>query len=334
MADPLKWGILSNAGINAAVAPAISAADGAELAAIASRTAEGAQRAAAEYGAAQAFSSYDALLADPDIDVVYIPLPNHLHAEWTVRALDAGKHVLVEKPMALSTTEIDTVAAAAARNHRLVYEGFMYRHTDRWARLVEIVRSGTIGTPQVVRIDFAFVVPGDTAGGNVRFLAGPGGGIIWDMGCYAINMARSVLGAEPSEAYAVGHARPGVVPETSASGLLTFGDAVASWAVSFDHPSPAAQVEVLGTDGWVSFTGHVLNRTDPTQLILRPAGATEPSVETFAPQDPYRLEVEHLGAAVRGEIDLGWGLEDARSNCAVLEAVHTSLAEHRPVEVR
>jgi predicted dehydrogenase len=333
MAGLIRWGILSNAGINASVAPAIHAADGCELAAIASRTAEGAARAAADHGAVRSFSSYDALLADADIDVVYIPLPNDLHAEWAVRALDAGKHVLVEKPLALSVDEVDTVAAAAARNDRLVYEGFMYRHTDRWARLVDVVRSGAIGTPQVVRVDFAFVVPGDTESGNIRFAAGPGGGIIWDMGCYAVNMARGALGAEPSEAYAVGRARPGVVPETSASGLLSFPEAVASWAVSFDHPSPTAQVEVVGTEGWVSLTGHVLNRTDPTHLLVCPAGATEPAVETFAPQDPYRLEVEHLSAAVRGEVDLAWGLDDSRANCAVLEAVHTSLRENRPVVV-
>jgi predicted dehydrogenase len=334
MSDLIRWGILSGAGINAAVAPAIHAADGCELVAIASRTDDGAARAAAEYGAARSFSTYDALLADGDIDVVYIPLPNHLHAEWAVRALDAGKHVLIEKPLALSTDDVEAVAAAAARNDRLAYEGFMYRHTDRWARLVDTVRSGAIGAPQVVRIDFAFVVPGDTAGGNIRFGAGPGGGIVWDMGCYAVNMARGVLGLEPSEAYAVGRSRSGVVPETSASGLLMFPDAVASWAVSFDHPSPAAQVEVMGTGGWVSLPGHVLNRTEPMQLLVRAAGAAEPTVETFAPQDPYRREVEHLSAAVRGESELTWGLDDARANCAVLEAVHTSMRENRPVVVK
>ncbi len=138
----------------------------------------------------------------------------------------------------------------------------------------------------MVRVDFAFVVPGDTAGGNIRFGAGPGGGILWDMGCYAVNMARGALGAEPRAAYAVGRSRPGVVPATSASGLLSFPEAVASWAVSFDRPSTAAQVEVVGTEGWVALTGHVLNRTDPTQLLVYRAGATEPAVEAFALRTP------------------------------------------------
>lgn len=329
----ISWGILSGAGINASTAPAIHAAEGCELTAIASRTLEGAERAAAEHGVPRSYPTYEALLADADIDVVYIPLPNNLHAEWAVRALDAGKHVLVEKPLALSTAEISTIAAAAARNDRLVYEGFMYRHTDRWARLVEVVHSGTIGTPQLVRIDFAFVVPGETAGGNIRFAAGPGGGIVWDMGCYAINMARGVLRTEPRQAYAVGRNRQGVVPDTSASGLLSFPQAVSSWSVSFDHPSPAAQVEVIGTEGWVSLTGHVLNRTDPTELVIRAGGASESVVESFVPQDPYQLEVEHLNAAVRGQHDLAWGLDDAKANCAVLEAVHASLSENRPVVV-
>jgi xylose dehydrogenase (NAD/NADP) len=334
MTGPVRWGILSGAGINASVAPAIHAAEGCELVAIASRTTETATRAAAEYGAARSFASYDELLADPGIDVVYIPLPNHLHAEWAVRALDAGKHILVEKPLALSTDEVDAVAAAAVRNDRLVYEGFMYRHADRWTRFVEIVRSGAIGSPQVVRIDFAFVVPGDTAGGNIRFGAGPGGGIVWDMGCYAVNMARGSIGLEPRETYAVGRSRRGVVPETSASGLLSFSEAVASWAVSFDHPSPAAQIEITGTEGWVSLPGHVLNRTQPMQLLVRSAGGTDPWVETFAPQDPYRLEVEHLNAAIRGDADLMSELDDARANCAALEAIHTSLRENRPVMVK
>lgn len=333
MAGPVRWGILSNAGINASVAPAIHAAEGCQLAAIASRTGEGARQAAADHQVPRSFSSYEDLLADARIDVVYIPLPNDLHAQWAVRALDAGKHVLVEKPLAVSTAEIDSVAAAAARNDRLVCEGFMYRHTARWTRLVEIIRSGTIGRPQVVRVDFAFVVPGDTAGGNIRFRAGRGGGIVWDMGCYAVNMARGALSAEPSQTYAVGRSRPGVVPETSASGLLSFPEAVASWSASFDHPSPAAQVEVVGTEGWASVAGHVLNRTDPTRLLVCRAGATEPAIENFAPQDPYRLEVEHLNAAVRDELDLAWGLNDARANCAVLEAVHTSLRKNLPVAV-
>ena len=139
------------------------------------------------------FTSYEALLEDPSIDAVYNPLPNNLHAEWTIKALEAGKNVLCEKPLALSVAEVGSIADAASRTGGLVLEAFMYRHSPRWQRAVQLVREGALGDPRLVNIAFAFVVPTDPP--NIRFMPEAGGGIIWDMGCYASNMARGMMGA-------------------------------------------------------------------------------------------------------------------------------------------
>ena len=245
--DTVRWGVLSTAGISESLIPGLLAAEGSELAGIASRSAGRAEAAAARWGC-RAYPSYEQLLDDPSIEAVYIPLPNHLHAEWTVRALEAGKHVLCEKPLALTLDEVDTIAAAAQRTGRHVLEAFMYRHAPRWQRAVSLVASGAIGEPRVVRVGFAFWVPLDLA--NIRFIPEVGGGIIWDMGCYAANMARGVLGREPVEVFGFPDVREGQPAETTFTGVMRFGPMVnAPFWVSFDFHNPFAQVEVVGSDG-------------------------------------------------------------------------------------
>ena len=209
----IRWGILGDAGINDAFIPGVQAASNGELVAIASRRPEAGARAASRWSIPRVHHSYDELLADPEVDAVYIPLPNHVHAEWTVRAADAGKHVLCEKPLALTLDEVGDIERAAARNHVQVMEAFMYRFLPRWRKAEEMVWSGAIGDPRIVRIGFAFYHP--PAGYNIRFDPEVGGGIIWDMGCYAVNMSRMLLRAEPIAAYAVPHSRPGAEVETS-----------------------------------------------------------------------------------------------------------------------
>jgi len=217
--DTVRWGVLSTAAINDRLIPGLLAAEGCELAGIASRSPDRAGAAAARWGC-RPHTGYEELLADPSIDAVYIPLPNHLHAEWTVKALEAGKHVLCEKPLALSVVEVDAIEAAARRSGRHVLEAFMYRHAPRWRRAVELVRSGAIGAPRVVRIGFAFSVPTDLA--NIRFVSEAGGGIVWDMGCYATSMARGLLGWEPTELFAFADVREGQPTETTVTGVMRF----------------------------------------------------------------------------------------------------------------
>jgi xylose dehydrogenase (NAD/NADP) len=333
-----RWGILATARINDSVVPALQASRGNAVVALASRSHHKADEAATRLNVPRAHGSYDALLADPDVDVVYLPLPNDLHADWAVRCLDAGKHVLIEKPIALTTDEVDTIIAAARRNGRLVMEGFMYRHTPRWQRLIEIVRSGAIGEPRVIRLGFAYRFPASWES-TVRFADVPGAGVMWDMGCYAVNMARGVLGVEPQEAAAIKGSRPGIAVDTSVTGLLSFPGATATFSVGFDYVNPPAQVEVIGTEGWVALAGTVLNRTVPSKLLIHsgPGHAYEaaegPQVEEFETVNPYQLEVEHFADAIRESSPLRWGLDDARANTAVLEAVFASMREQRPVRV-
>jgi predicted dehydrogenase len=336
--ETVRWGVLSTAGINDRLIPGLLAAEGCELAGIASRSAERAGAAAGRWGC-RPYASYEELLGDPSIDAVYIPLPNHLHAAWTVRALEAGKHVLCEKPLALSMGEVDAIAAAAQRSGRLVLEAFMYRHAPRWRRAVELVAGGAIGVPRVVRAGFAFQVPTDLA--NIRFIPQVGGGIVWDMGCYAVNMARGLLGTEPTEVFAFADVRDGQPAETTATGVMRFPDHVtAPFWVSFDFGNPFAQVEVVGSDGWMLLPGTGIRGEPFTRLLLHRGPSevyedgAEPESETFPLVNPFRLEVEHLAGAIRGRAPLAYTPADARANTAVLVAMHASIAGGGPVAVR
>ena len=338
MSDTVRWGVLSTAAIsNDALIPGLLAADGSELIAIASRSAPRAEDAAARWGC-RAHPSYAALLDDPGIDAVYIPLPNHLHAEWTVRALEAGKHVLCEKPLALSVQEVDSIAEASRRTGRLVLEAFMYRHARRWRRALDLLSAGAVGEPQVVRIGFSFVTP--TSLGSPLFTPALGGGIIWDMGCYATSMARGLLGTEPLEVFGFADRRQGQPAETSVTGVLRFPGAItAPFWVSFDLPNPYAQVEVAGTDGWLLLPGTGMRREPYTKLLLHRGGGeifldgSEPTLEVFPFEDLFRLEVERFADAVRGRAPLPWDLSDSRANTAALEAIHRSVAGNLPVPV-
>jgi predicted dehydrogenase len=337
MPDTVRWGVLSTAAIGDALIPGLLAAEGSELAGIASRSPEKAAAAASRWGC-RPYSSYEELLAEPSIEAVYIPLPNHLHMEWTIKALEAGKSVLCEKPLALTVEDVDTIARAAERTGHHVLEAFMYRHAPRWRRAVDLVRSGAIGEPRVVRIGFAFWVPLDPA--NIRFIPEVGGGIIWDMGCYASNMARGVLGLEPTEIFGFPEVREGQKTETTVTGVMRFPDKVtAPFWVSFDFPNPFAQVEVVGSDGWIVLPGTGFRREPFTKLLLHQGGeeiyvdGAEPTTETFPFIDPYRLEVEHLADVIRGRAPLAYGLDDAHRNTAVLQAMHASIASNRPERI-
>jgi len=332
---PVRWGILSTAGISESLIPGLLAAPGAELVGIASRSEQKAAEAAQRWGCA-AFMSYEELLEFPSIDAVYNPLPNNLHAEWTIKALEAGKHVLCEKPLALSVGEVGSIADAASRTGRLVLEAFMYRHAPRWQRAVELVQEGALGDPRLVNIVFAFAVPSNPP--NIRFMTEAGGGIIWDMGCYASHMARGMLGQEPTEVFATGEVRAGQPTETTVSGVMRFAEGrMAPYAVSFDFRNRFAQVEVVGTGGWLELPGTGFRREPYTKLLLHQGGEVyvdgEPKVEVFPFDDPYMREVEHFSGAIRGDHALAWDLADARANTVVLEAMHESLTLRAPVPI-
>jgi D-xylose 1-dehydrogenase (NADP+, D-xylono-1,5-lactone-forming) len=335
----MRWGILGVAGINEAFVPGLLAAGGSEPAAIASRSLERAREQADRWGIPRAYGAYADVLADDGVDAVYIPLPNHLHAEWTVRALRAGKHVLCEKPLAIDREGMAAIRAAAQESGRLVLEAFMYRFAPRWRRALELVRDGAIGAPRITRVGFAFKQYPPSY--NIRFDPAVGGGIEWDMGCYLTAMARDVFAAEPREVAAFGYARPGAAVTTSVEALLRFGDGrTAVTHASFDYPNPYSQVEIVGEDGWISLPGTGMRGEPFTRIVLHRGedeifiGEREPETLQFGYADPYRLEVEHFTRCVGGEAAPAHGLDDAAANLAAVLALIDAAHAGRTVPVR
>src|SRR5262245_56867973 len=192
MPKQFQWGLLSTAKINGAILAAMPNSARGEMLAVGSRDLEKAKAYAAEQKIPRAYGSYEALLADPDVSVVYIGLPNGLHAEWTIQALQAGKHVLCDKPFALSVADVDAMHAAARAAGRVVAEAFMYRHHPRVRKAKALADSGAIGAPRLLTSHFSFTLPREY---NVRWDAALGGGALWDLGCYPVSVARFFFGA-------------------------------------------------------------------------------------------------------------------------------------------
>ncbi|MEO5821039.1 MAG: Gfo/Idh/MocA family oxidoreductase [Vicinamibacteraceae bacterium] len=310
----MRWGILGAARINRSIIPALRAADGHTLEAIASRDADKAAAAAAEWEIPRSVTGYDALLADPDIDAVYIPLPNHLHAEWAVRAAEAGKHVLCEKPLALTVAEVDRITAAAAAANVHVAEAFMYRHHPQTHAVRELVAGGAIGTLRFVRGCFSFTLdrPGD-----VRFDSAKGGGALWDVGCYPVSYARAVVGAEPETVQASTVIGPTHV-DMSVAAILRFpGNVLAVVDASFVAPF-RTEVEVVGSSGTIRVSHPFKPGERETVLVIRGDEVLEHVVE--APP-LYVSEIEDFGRAARGTQPPVVTLADSRANTATLVAV-------------
>lgn len=194
----LNWGLLSTAKINRALIKPLTASKRTCLLAVASRSQSSADQYAREWKIPRAYGSYEALLADPEIDVIYNSLPNHLHAEWSIKALRAGKHVLCEKPLALTLEEVDAMIAVSKETGKVLAEAFMYRHHAQTLKVKEMVDGGILGRLQLIKGAFTFTL---TRKGNYRFIKEMGGGSIWDVGCYPISYARMIIGEEPLEVF-------------------------------------------------------------------------------------------------------------------------------------
>jgi D-xylose 1-dehydrogenase (NADP+, D-xylono-1,5-lactone-forming) len=323
MGVAVKWGILSTANINDLVLAGAAESDRVEVLAVASRDAARADAYARERGIERAHGSYEALLADPDLEAVYIPLPNSMHVDWSIRALEAGKHVLCEKPFTRRADEAERAFDAADRAGRFLMEAFMYRHNPQTARLVELVAGGAIGRLRVVRTAFSFPLA-DT--GDVRLNRELDGGALMDVGCYCVSGTR-LLAGEPVEVYGRQVLAASGVDELFTASMRFPGDVLAQLDAGLVLPV-RDELEAIGEDGSL-FLDDPWHCRKPVIELRTADGVEEMAVE---PANSYRLELENLSDAIRGSAEPLLGREDALGQARTIEALYRSADEGRPVE--
>ena len=329
-AGVVRWGVLSTANIGrAAVNPAIQASSNGELVGIASRDGATAQRFAKAHGFTASYGSYEALLDDPDIDAVYIPLPNSLHREWAVRSARAGKHVLCEKPLALDVAECREMAAAAKDAGVQLMEAFMYRFHPRTERVLDLIQAGRVGDLRTVRSSFTFRL---TKPGNIRLDPELGGGSLMDVGCYCVNATRTLAGAEPVEVQATANwASSGV--DDHMVGVLRFADGLLG---HFDCALTMERrefYEAAGTEGTLVVDDAFLPGTGPVSVQER-RGRGPHADHSVDGADEYLLMVEHFADCVLAGKGLRYSAEEAAANMRVIGALlESARTGGRPVQV-
>jgi predicted dehydrogenase len=312
---PVKWGILSTARINRAVIPPAHASEKVELVAVASRDQARADAYAAEWEIPRAHGSYESLLADDEIEAVYISLPNNLHVEWSIRTVEAGKHVLCEKPMGKSATEVERAFDAAERAGRILSEAFMWRHNPQAKRLRELLDEGAVGELRVVRACFSFPLFDPE---NIRLRPELDGGSLMDVGCYCVSGSRFVAG-EPELVFGQQLVGPSGTDWVFTGSLRFPGDVFGFFDCGTALPS-RDELEAIGSEGSL-FLDDPWHARIPV-IELRRGGDTE-LIET-EPADSYRLELENVSEAIRGEAELLLGRKDAVGNARALEALADS----------
>ena len=325
-AGPVRWGILGAANIGVRkVIPAMQRGTRSRVVAIASRTLGKAQAAAKELGIPRAYGSYEELLADPEIEAVYNPLPNHLHVPWTIRAAEAGKHVLCEKPIALSADEARTLLDVRARTGVQIGEAFMVRNHPQWLAARELVASGRIGDLRVVAGHFAYFKrdPND-----VRSILEWGGGGLMDVGCYPITMTRWLFGEEPDSVIGIVDRDPELRVDRVVSALMRFpsgGQATFTCAMQLVHYQ---RMQLHGTRGRIEVQIPFNAPNDRSCRIFvddgRELGDRSAEAIDFPVVDQYTLQGDNFSAAIRGEGVVPVGVEDAVANMAAIDAVFRS----------
>jgi predicted dehydrogenase len=323
MADPVRWGILGAARIaEGAILPGLGNSPAAEAHAIAARDKDRAIAMAERCGVAKAYGSYEALVADPDVEVVYVALPNHLHVEWARRAVDAGKHVLIEKPAGL--TRADLAGLDGIDPGLKVAEAFMVRHQPRWQALSVRLASGEHGEVRTVSSLLSFML---TKEDDFRTRPDWGGGAIYDLGCYTAMAARFVFGREPVRALAECY-RDARGIDMFSSVILDFGRGRhAVFAVSLAQAS-AQSLQVVCERAYIDLPkAYVPSRTEPNLIhidVSQDHAKSDLTTLSFDPLDQYEAEVTNFSRAVRGDDAPFYGLDDARANAATVDAIFAS----------
>jgi predicted dehydrogenase len=315
----MRWGLLSTANINRKLLAGARGTDEATVVAVASRARSRAEEFAAEHGIERAHGSYEALLEDTEVDAVYIPLPNSLHVPWTVRSLEAGKHVLCEKPLTRHPEQAEVAFAAAERAGRVLEEAFMWRHHPQTLRLRELLDEGAIGRLRMVQASFSFPLA-DV--GNIRMQGGLDGGSLMDVGCYCVSGCRLVAGAEPERVFAEQVVGGDGVDVAFAATMRFPGDVTGQFHCGF-AVGRRHHLEAIGQEGSLFLADPWHGRTPGIEL------RREEGVERIelADADPYTHELIDFARAVRGEQGgVRLGRSDALAQARVIEALYASAA--------
>jgi xylose dehydrogenase (NAD/NADP) len=321
----LRWALLSTARINRSLIPAIRASARSELTTVASRTLDRAREYAAEWQIPRVLGSYEELMADPAIDVIYNPLPNHLHAEWTVKALEAGKHVLCEKPLALTAEDVDRIADACRRTGKIAAEAFMYRHHPLTGAVLAVVASGRLGAIKSCRGAFTFAL---TRPNDVRFDPAMGGGSLWDVGCYPVSYANLIAGAAPVEVTGWQRLSEGGI-DMEFFGMMRYaGGAVAQFDSGFAGPF-RAEMEVVGTGGVLRI--HRPFKADEQSGLTLTSSGDEVDAIAFARDTAYSGEVADIEAAALDGAAPRVTLDESRRTVRTILALYESARTGRAV---
>lgn len=325
--EAVRWGVLGTALIaRQHVIPALRGAARCELLGIGSRSATTAAEVGAEFDIPRIYGTYEALLADPEIEAVYVPLPNDLHAPWTIRALAAGKHVLCEKPITLRSSEVAAVAAASERHDVLVMEAFMYRFHPAWDIARSLLADNAIGRIIDVSIWFGFR---STRPDDYRHTLATGGGALYDVGCYCVDVCRTLLGPDPEKVLATARVGRESGVDMTFSAILDYGDATASFTCSMEQ-EPQHTVVIHGTGGWISIADPFNCPQDhATAVTIGRGGNHHPhatTVETLPVPvaDQYGLQATAFADAILAGAAAPLPIEDSINNMRILERLFTA----------
>ncbi len=324
----VRWGLISTANINRRLIHAIRSSERGELTAIASRDADRADAYAAQWEIPHAFGSYSSMFESDLIDAVYISLPNHLHAHWTIQSLQAGKHVLCEKPFALTLDEVDEMIAASQATGLVLAEAFMYRHHPQTKLVGDWVKQGRLGEISLVRGIFNFRLHKRE---NIRLDPDTGGGSLWDIGVYPISMAQFVMGGPPDRVLGEQWIGDTGVDETFVGQLHYSQSRLAQISSSFRTPF-YTYVEILGTEGTLTLNRPFTQMDDERQLVFRPA-AGEAQIISVPEKELYLGEVEDMNAAILDGRTPYLSLEETRNHVLTVLALYESAARQEVIEI-
>lgn len=322
-AQTLRWGLLAPARIGRRIVPAIRASLRGELVAVASRDPQRAQAFAELWDIPEAHGSYEELLRDPGVDVVYVAIPQALHAEWAVKAADAGKHVLVEKPMAINAGQADRIIEASERNKVVILEAMMHRYHPQISRVQELVNEGAIGEVRLIRASFSYPMK-FSDDKNVPAILDPklGGGSLWDLGCYPVSFARAIIGSDPIEVSGMQTTGRTGVDLTFVGGMRYHDGAFAQFDCSF-QASRRRQASIIGSEGVIHLNEPWNPQPDSGAVITLSRSENDEPVH-FDEEDPFRCEVDALEACVLDDAPSPLALVETRGNIVTLQALQRS----------